>query len=93
MNNMANKQSTTLSSMRKITELFHEADTNDKGYLTREDFKFAMIVLFGYKPSKYEVDRLMPNSNEMNLSDFMKIRIDLIALVFLKPGSILYIRL
>ncbi|XP_035184494.1 EF-hand calcium-binding domain-containing protein 11 isoform X2 [Oxyura jamaicensis] len=30
-----------------------------KKYLSREDFKVAVLLLFGYKPSKVEVDAVM----------------------------------
>ncbi|XP_010078984.1 PREDICTED: EF-hand calcium-binding domain-containing protein 11, partial [Pterocles gutturalis] len=29
-----------------------EVCDEDKGYLSREDFKVALVMLFGYKPSK-----------------------------------------
>lgn len=35
---------------------FEHADEEQKGYLTREDFKVAVLELLGYKPSKYELD-------------------------------------
>lgn len=34
---------------------FRDADTEQKGYLTPEDYKVAVVSLLGYKPSKYEV--------------------------------------
>ena len=44
---------------RYIMEAFHAADQGNKGFLNREDLKVAIVSLFGYKPSKYEVDELM----------------------------------
>lgn len=42
--------------MRKdCEEAFTAADEEKKGYLTPEDYKVAILSLFGYKPSKYEV--------------------------------------
>ena len=41
---------------RDSEEAFQAADEEGKGSLTREDYKVAMLSLFGYKPSKYEVD-------------------------------------
>lgn len=34
---------------------FQAADDGQKGYLTAEDYKVAVLSLLGYKPSKYEV--------------------------------------
>ncbi|XP_013385976.1 EF-hand calcium-binding domain-containing protein 11-like [Lingula anatina] len=41
-----------------ISLVFHESDAGHKGYLSREDLKVATVSLFGYKPSKYEVDKM-----------------------------------
>lgn len=57
---------------RKITDdektalvnAFYECDAKHKGFLTREDFKVAVVSLFGYKPSKYEVDEFYGSSGE-----------------------------
>ena len=43
----------------QIAETFHDADEGKKGYLTNEDLKVAFVSLFGYKPSKNEVEQLM----------------------------------
>ena len=40
---------------RDCEEAFEAADEGRKGYLTAEDYKVAILSLFGYKPSKYEV--------------------------------------
>jgi Ca2+-binding EF-hand superfamily protein len=40
---------------RDCEEAFAAADEGQKGYLTAEDYKVAILSLFGYKPSKYEV--------------------------------------
>ena len=42
-------------------EAFHTADEGGKGFLNIEDLKVAIVSLFGYKPSKFEVDELMSN--------------------------------
>ena len=42
--------------LRDCEEAFEAADNDRKGYLTAEDYKVAILSLFGYKPSKYEVD-------------------------------------
>ncbi|XP_054825878.1 EF-hand calcium-binding domain-containing protein 11 [Eublepharis macularius] len=38
---------------------FEACDEGNKGYLNREDYKVAVVMLFGYKPSKMEVDSVM----------------------------------
>ena len=42
-----------------ITEVFSNVDIGQKGYLTRDELKLAVVELFGYKPSKYEVDEIL----------------------------------
>ncbi|XP_057199945.1 EF-hand calcium-binding domain-containing protein 11 isoform X4 [Triplophysa rosa] len=37
---------------KKIELVFHQSDVGRKGYLSREDLKIAVVMLFGYKPSK-----------------------------------------
>lgn len=44
---------------KAIMGAFDIADTNGKGYLIRKDYKIAVTALLGYKPSKYETDRLL----------------------------------
>ncbi|XP_022099389.1 EF-hand calcium-binding domain-containing protein 11-like [Acanthaster planci] len=44
---------------RRIMMVFCDCDYGSKGYLCREDLKIAVVTLFGYKPSKYEVDQMM----------------------------------
>lgn len=43
----------------QILETFHNADEGKKGFLTNEDLKVAFVSLFGYKPSRNEVEQLM----------------------------------
>ncbi|CAH1792555.1 unnamed protein product [Owenia fusiformis] len=47
---------------RLISNIFHQYDETQKGYLTRGELKFAVASLFGYKPSKFEVDQMMENN-------------------------------
>ncbi|XP_015763175.1 PREDICTED: EF-hand calcium-binding domain-containing protein 11-like [Acropora digitifera] len=54
-----NSRKITEEKMCQIAEAFHNADEGKKGLLTREDLKVAFVSLFGYKPSRSEVDRLM----------------------------------
>lgn len=42
-----------------IQEAFSLADVDNKGYLSRFDLKVAMVSLFGYKPSSFEVDDII----------------------------------
>lgn len=44
-------------SPKKVSsEAFQNADRESKGFLTREDYKVAVIEVLGYKPSRYELD-------------------------------------
>uniref|UniRef100_G3QQG1 EF-hand calcium-binding domain-containing protein 11 n=2 Tax=Gorilla gorilla gorilla TaxID=9595 RepID=G3QQG1_GORGO len=65
------------SDHRKWVEVFKACDEDHKGYLSREDFKTAVVMLFGYKPSKIEVDSVMssinPNTSGMLLEGFLNI--------------------
>ncbi|KAL1257663.1 hypothetical protein QQF64_010907, partial [Cirrhinus molitorella] len=45
----------------KFELVFHQCDVGKKGFLSREDIKIAVVMLFGYKPSKSETDILMEN--------------------------------
>ncbi|XP_063804698.1 EF-hand calcium-binding domain-containing protein 11 isoform X2 [Pseudophryne corroboree] len=49
---------------RKFLTVFEACDEGRKGYLSREDFKVAVVMLFGYKPSKLEVDSTLPSLSE-----------------------------
>nr|XP_054386365.1 EF-hand calcium-binding domain-containing protein 11 isoform X7 [Pongo abelii] len=63
------------SEHRKWVEVFKACDEDHKGYLSREDFKTAVVMLFGYKPSKIEVDSVMssinPNTSGILLEGFL----------------------
>nr|XP_012629424.1 EF-hand calcium-binding domain-containing protein 11 isoform X2 [Microcebus murinus] len=65
------------SEHRKWVEVFKACDEDNKGYLSREDFKVAVVMLFGYKPSKIEVDSLMssinPSTSGILLESFLNI--------------------
>ncbi|XP_006158064.1 EF-hand calcium-binding domain-containing protein 11 [Tupaia chinensis] len=65
------------SERRKWVEVFKACDEDNKGYLSREDFKVAVAMLFGYKPSKIEVDSAMssinPNASGILLETFLNI--------------------
>ncbi|KAM5274677.1 EF-hand calcium-binding domain-containing protein 11 [Ctenodactylus gundi] len=65
------------SEHRKWVKVFKACDEDNKGYLSREDFKVAVVMLFGYKPSKIEADSVMssinPNTSGILLGDFLNI--------------------
>ena len=50
--------------MCQIAETFHNADEGKKGFLTSEDIKVAFVSLFGYKPSKSEVEQLLTKKTQ-----------------------------
>ena len=52
----------------QIAETFHNANEEKKGFLTSEDLKVAFVSLFGYKPSKSEVQQLMAKFQKPGLS-------------------------
>ncbi|XP_028418965.1 EF-hand calcium-binding domain-containing protein 11-like [Dendronephthya gigantea] len=49
-----------------IFQVFAHVDHGNKGFLTRDELKLALIELFGYKPSKYEVNEIF--SKQTNVS-------------------------
>ncbi|XP_047594261.1 EF-hand calcium-binding domain-containing protein 11 isoform X2 [Lutra lutra] len=65
------------SEHKKWVEVFKACDEDNKGYLSREDFKVAVLMLFGYKPSKIEADFTMssvnPNASGILLEEFLSI--------------------
>uniref|UniRef100_A0A8P0PJZ7 EF-hand calcium binding domain 11 n=1 Tax=Canis lupus familiaris TaxID=9615 RepID=A0A8P0PJZ7_CANLF len=65
------------SEHKKWVEVFKACDEDNKGYLSREDFKVAIVMLFGYKPSKIEADSMMssvnPNTSGILLEEFLSI--------------------
>ncbi|XP_036591843.1 EF-hand calcium-binding domain-containing protein 11 isoform X2 [Trichosurus vulpecula] len=57
----------------KWAKVFEACDEDKKGYLSREDFKVAVVMLFGYKPTKLETDSVMTNTSGMCLEEFIKL--------------------
>ncbi|XP_069807327.1 EF-hand calcium-binding domain-containing protein 11 isoform X2 [Dendropsophus ebraccatus] len=49
------------SDRRRFLQVFQACDEGKKGFLSREDLKVAVVMLFGYKPSKMEVDTKVPD--------------------------------
>ncbi|XP_016061169.1 PREDICTED: EF-hand calcium-binding domain-containing protein 11 [Miniopterus natalensis] len=62
---------------RKWVEVFRACDEDNKGYLSREDFKVAVGMLFGYKPCKIEADAVMSsvnsNTSGVSLEEFLNL--------------------
>lgn len=58
----------TQEKMYQIAETFHNADEGNKGFLTCEDLEVAFVSLFGYKPSKIEVEQLMTKPCQKKLA-------------------------
>uniref|UniRef100_A0A8C5R701 EF-hand calcium binding domain 11 n=1 Tax=Leptobrachium leishanense TaxID=445787 RepID=A0A8C5R701_9ANUR len=59
----------------KFIKVFHACDKGSKGYLSREDLKVAVVMLFGYKPPKIEVDSmitLMPKATGVTPDAFVR---------------------
>lgn len=50
--------------LRDCEEAFITADLDGKGHLTKYDYKVAILHLFGYKPSKYEVQAVWRENGE-----------------------------
>ncbi|KAJ8290289.1 hypothetical protein GJAV_G00010990 [Gymnothorax javanicus] len=50
-----------------IAMVFERCDEDKKGYLSREDLKMAVVMLFGYKPSKSEANFFMEHAHRENL--------------------------
>ncbi|KAG8449063.1 hypothetical protein GDO86_015933 [Hymenochirus boettgeri] len=46
------------SDRKTFLKVFHSCDEDHKGYLSKEDLKVAIVMLFGYKPTKIEVDTI-----------------------------------
>ncbi|XP_042799989.1 EF-hand calcium-binding domain-containing protein 11 isoform X2 [Panthera tigris] len=65
------------SEHKKWVKVFKACDEDNKGYLSREDFKVAVVMLFGYKPTKIEADSVMssvnPNTSGLSLEEFLSI--------------------
>ncbi|XP_072284005.1 EF-hand calcium-binding domain-containing protein 11 isoform X2 [Pyxicephalus adspersus] len=47
----------------RFRSVFAACDEGQKGYLSREDLKVAVVMLFGYKPSKLEVDSMLSSKS------------------------------
>ncbi|XP_048830700.1 EF-hand calcium-binding domain-containing protein 11 isoform X4 [Brienomyrus brachyistius] len=56
---MTEKKVITDIDRRHFATVFRLCDQGQRGYLSREDLKMAVVMLFGYKPSKLEANTLM----------------------------------
>ncbi|XP_051833381.1 EF-hand calcium-binding domain-containing protein 11 isoform X1 [Antechinus flavipes] len=74
---LCSRREARLSERRKWVKVFEACDEDKKGYLSREDFKVAVVMLFGYKPSKIEADSIMSavnsNTSGICLEEFIKL--------------------
>ncbi|XP_034957807.1 EF-hand calcium-binding domain-containing protein 11 isoform X2 [Zootoca vivipara] len=65
------------SRRKRWVKAFEACDEDNKGYLNREDYKVAVVMLFGYKPSKVEVDSVMAsvkqNQSGVSLEEFLNL--------------------
>ncbi|XP_071761299.1 EF-hand calcium-binding domain-containing protein 11 [Centroberyx gerrardi] len=64
----------------RMKTIFTLCDVDSDGYLSREDLKMAMVMLFGYKPSKLETDLLVgqerrPQSTGICLERFVTLMV------------------
>lgn len=59
--------------LRVCLEAFKFADEGEKGYLSREDYKVAVIALLGYKPSRTEVDALWRRGQGLTADKFTQV--------------------
>ncbi|XP_009883911.1 PREDICTED: EF-hand calcium-binding domain-containing protein 11 [Charadrius vociferus] len=56
----------------KRSRVFEACDEDSKGYLSREGLKVAVVMLFGYKSSKVEVDSVMSSVRPQNSGLFLE---------------------
>uniref|UniRef100_A0A8B9LIF4 EF-hand calcium binding domain 11 n=2 Tax=Astyanax mexicanus TaxID=7994 RepID=A0A8B9LIF4_ASTMX len=55
----AGREILTETERKRFTWVFEQCDVEKKGYLSREDLKIAVVMLFGYKPSKSETSMMI----------------------------------
>ncbi|XP_043552897.1 EF-hand calcium-binding domain-containing protein 11 isoform X2 [Chiloscyllium plagiosum] len=65
--NLKVKLQQSVHRLHPVAFVFRECDLGQKGYLSREDLKVAVVAAFGYKPSKLEIDMMMAGAVENNL--------------------------
>ena len=57
---------------RDCVEAFGNADEDGKGFLTRSDYKVAVLELCGYKPSSYEIDAVWTQLGSCSAEQYHK---------------------
>ncbi|XP_032300714.1 EF-hand calcium-binding domain-containing protein 11 isoform X4 [Coturnix japonica] len=61
----------------RCATVFEVCDEGNKGYLDREDFEVAVVMLFGYKLSEVEVDSIMssvrPENSGISFEKFLSL--------------------
>eukprot|EP00800_Vazella_pourtalesii_P014598 TRINITY_DN3745_c0_g1_i3.p1 TRINITY_DN3745_c0_g1~~TRINITY_DN3745_c0_g1_i3.p1 ORF type:complete len:125 (+),score=14.36 TRINITY_DN3745_c0_g1_i3:60-434(+) len=84
-----------MSSISKVTykdaeTMFHTCDMGNKGYLDREDYKTAVISLFGLMPTDSEIEEVFVVENEQKGEDgiFLK-KEKFISVMIWRSGSAL----
>ncbi|XP_049319825.1 EF-hand calcium-binding domain-containing protein 11 isoform X2 [Astyanax mexicanus] len=55
----AGREILTKTERKRFIWVFEQCDVEKKGYLSREDLKIAVVMLFGYKPSKSETSMMI----------------------------------
>ncbi|KAM9294356.1 EF-hand calcium-binding domain-containing protein 11 [Gastrophryne carolinensis] len=66
----------TATEAGRFQRVFAACDEGEKGFLSREDLKVAMVMLFGYKPSKMEVDAILSSigrTEGVHAEEFVKL--------------------
>ncbi|KAE8586188.1 hypothetical protein XENTR_v10021584 [Xenopus tropicalis] len=75
-NSLCSKPQVSDNDKKTFLRVFQLCDEGNKGYLSREDLKVAVVMLFGYKPSKLEVDSMlssfMINTTGVTSDNFLK---------------------
>ncbi|XP_014341990.1 EF-hand calcium-binding domain-containing protein 11 [Latimeria chalumnae] len=66
---MAGRREQEVTALEKshFVKVFQDCDEGKKEFLSQEDLKVAMVMLFGYKPSKMETRSLMASAVKNNL--------------------------
>ncbi|XP_060788770.1 EF-hand calcium-binding domain-containing protein 11 [Neoarius graeffei] len=68
----------TSGDRKRFVSVFDQCDVEKKAYLSREDLKVSVVMLFGYKPSKSETSMMMeagavPNCPGVPLEQFVSL--------------------
>ncbi|KAI5101993.1 EF-hand calcium-binding domain-containing protein 11 [Silurus meridionalis] len=82
----------TAADRRKFVSVFDQCDVEKKSYLSREDLKIAVVMLFGYKPSKSETSMMLEACATPNcpVVDTIKRKADILHFNLLTTFSFLF---